>query len=648
MPLCREALESERVSLQLHSWIDLTFGFELSGSAAIKARNVHLMQQRRLGAFHGLRTVQIFHKPHPQRTPLPEEAGSDANASNPGLAKADVGDRSNRGCDVTQPASFADALAMLKVVELHGAGQDFSDGTSSARSYHTVPTPHEQTSAQSSSGQRGLDAARASRLRDIEGIARVAMQLYGDELCLDGWPHAADSFQPCTAPSAYGHHSESLTGLPAAVRTIVRDCVCAAAPSDTQPAGRNSACAQLPKLLQALCAASPDDEEAQAAAAAAQDVVLIMSVLQSGFFTSEVWTTAYRLQPLLRAAAEANNAELVHAQDRDISSSRALDALPRIQALSGVAPAALVLAAAQLCNATERSVGPGSPCSHASNAGNAKSTSQQQPDPAPNKARCQSESWEPGASHALCSVSRGSHSAACLVRVLLRALHALLRSAPDAAAEARVAAASRSAVRQCLLQSGLVPGELDAACSVESAAGQVWHWCVLRSPSALLLSEVLPAWRRTLDDAVGSAATADAPSARLAAQLLSAAPLLGVVQVRVLQPRSDRPCEESCLSTLRCMWNELSETLGRISHDKLILQHVLEAWLLPNAGLRIGNTLRALCTDCASVRHARPEDHMRGSGGRRAALPGRTCGGATSQRGAPLHTVPAAAAAQSG
>ena len=63
---CRQALESERVSDQLHLWIDLTLGYQLSGQAAIDAKNVSLPIIGPDGIASSGR-AQLFDKPHPPR-----------------------------------------------------------------------------------------------------------------------------------------------------------------------------------------------------------------------------------------------------------------------------------------------------------------------------------------------------------------------------------------------------------------------------------------------------------------------------------------------------------------------------------------------------------------------------------------------------
>ena len=64
----RMALESDRASAQLHEWIDLNFGYKLSGQAAVEAKNVALPAANPAALATSGR-VQLFHMPHPCRRP---------------------------------------------------------------------------------------------------------------------------------------------------------------------------------------------------------------------------------------------------------------------------------------------------------------------------------------------------------------------------------------------------------------------------------------------------------------------------------------------------------------------------------------------------------------------------------------------------
>ncbi|TKY51206.1 inactive serine/threonine-protein kinase lvsG [Spatholobus suberectus] len=64
--LHRDALESNRVSFQLHHWIDITFGYKMSGQASVAAKNVMLpLSEPMMPRSTGRR--QLFTQPHPIR-----------------------------------------------------------------------------------------------------------------------------------------------------------------------------------------------------------------------------------------------------------------------------------------------------------------------------------------------------------------------------------------------------------------------------------------------------------------------------------------------------------------------------------------------------------------------------------------------------
>ncbi|KAJ6432158.1 hypothetical protein OIU84_019414 [Salix udensis] len=78
--LHRDALESERVSHQIHHWIDITFGYKMSGQAAVSAKNV-MLPSSDTAMPRSVGRRQLFTRPHPVRRVVFRKKHDSANTS---------------------------------------------------------------------------------------------------------------------------------------------------------------------------------------------------------------------------------------------------------------------------------------------------------------------------------------------------------------------------------------------------------------------------------------------------------------------------------------------------------------------------------------------------------------------------------------
>ncbi|KAK9287648.1 hypothetical protein L1049_016085 [Liquidambar formosana] len=78
--LHRDALESKWVSHQIHHWIDITFGYKMSGQAAVSAKNV-MLPSSDLTMPRSVGRRQLFTQPHPTRRGVTWKTCDSANES---------------------------------------------------------------------------------------------------------------------------------------------------------------------------------------------------------------------------------------------------------------------------------------------------------------------------------------------------------------------------------------------------------------------------------------------------------------------------------------------------------------------------------------------------------------------------------------
>lgn len=124
--LHRDALESDRVSCQLHHWIDITFGYKMSGQAAVSAKNVMLhSSEPKMPRSAGRR--QLFIRPHPVRR-APMRKSSDKTNDMRRCNVNGVGSESSLLSETVHLLEFEEASAFSEHASYLSANYDNHQG----------------------------------------------------------------------------------------------------------------------------------------------------------------------------------------------------------------------------------------------------------------------------------------------------------------------------------------------------------------------------------------------------------------------------------------------------------------------------------------------------------------------------------------
>eukprot|EP00057_Strongylocentrotus_purpuratus_P006401 XP_011660875.1 PREDICTED: WD repeat-containing protein 81 [Strongylocentrotus purpuratus] len=145
----RAVLESPYVSERLHRWIDLTFGCKLSGSAAVKAKNVVLcvVDQHTLPANNGV--VQLFNVPHPKRFSPSTYMSLEA----PDIERSQI----DVGSSVTITTQEESALRSEQDMAVGVEGSDSSKVVSDTEMMESVSPRNKDSLTISADGERSSD-----------------------------------------------------------------------------------------------------------------------------------------------------------------------------------------------------------------------------------------------------------------------------------------------------------------------------------------------------------------------------------------------------------------------------------------------------------------------------------------------------------